>query len=54
MLRKCCSKSKSMGVWLEVEWAKKNENGWFRGTLESEKAYEGKSMFSLPKPQKAA
>ena len=25
----------------------KNENGWFRGTLESEKVYEGKSMFSL-------
>ena len=43
-----------MGVWLEVEWAKKNENGWFRGTLESEKAYEGKFMFSLAKPQKAA
>ena len=29
----------------------KNENGWFRGTLESEKVYEGKSMFSLPKRQ---
>ena len=27
----------------------KNENGWFRGTLESEKVYEGKSVFSLPK-----
>ena len=29
----------------------KIENGWFRGTLESEKVYEGKSMFSLPKRQ---
>lgn len=34
-----------------VKWAKKNENGWVRGTLESEKVYEGKSMFSLPKRQ---
>ena len=53
-LRKYCSKSKNMGLWLEVKWAKKkkkNENGWFRGTLESEKVYEGKSMFSFPKRQ---
>ena len=32
-----------------VKWARKNENGWFKGTLESEKVYEAKSMFSLPK-----
>ena len=29
----------------------KIENGWFRGTLESEKVYEGKFMFSLSKRQ---
>ena len=47
-----------MGLWLEVKWAKKKNkkkkkhgNGWFRGTLESEKVYEGKPMFSLPKRQ---
>ena len=34
-----------------VKWAKKIENGWFRGTLESEKVYEGKSMFSLSNRQ---
>ena len=39
-----------MGLWLEIEWAKKNENGWFKDTPESDKVYEGQSMFSLPKP----
>ena len=30
-LRKYCCKSKNMGLWLEVKWAKKNENGLVQG-----------------------
>lgn len=50
-LRKCCSKSKDMGLWLEVEWAKKHMNVWFSDDKESDNVYEGKSMFTLPKPR---
>ena len=39
-----------MGLWLEVEWAKKNMNGWFSSDRDSEGVYEGKTMFALPKP----
>ena len=50
-LRKCCSKSKDMGLWLEVEWAKKNMNAWLSDNGDSEAVYQGKSMFILPKPR---
>ena len=50
-LRKCCSKSKDMGLWLEVEWAKKSMNAWFSDNKDSEGVYQGKSMFILPKPR---
>ncbi|KAJ7358887.1 Adenylate cyclase type 10 [Desmophyllum pertusum] len=49
-LRKCCSRSKRMGLWLEVEWANKNMKEWFNDEKEAEKGYQGTSMFALPKP----
>ena len=42
-----------MGLWLEVEWANKNMKEWFndeKESEESEKVYQGTSMFTLPKP----
>jgi len=49
-LRKCCDKSKSIGMWLELEWANKNMKEWFEHGRESESVYQGTSMFALPKP----
>lgn len=49
-LRKCCAKSKAMGIWLEVEWANKNMKEWFEQGRESRNVYHGTSMFALPKP----
>ncbi|XP_078349307.1 adenylate cyclase type 10-like isoform X2 [Oculina patagonica] len=49
-LRKCCSKSKDMGLWLDVEWANKNMKEWFSDLRESGSVYQGTTMFALPKP----
>lgn len=50
-LRKCYSKSKDMGLWLEIEWAKKNMNFWFSTVKTTERVYHGQIMFTLPKPR---
>ncbi|XP_067031685.1 LOW QUALITY PROTEIN: adenylate cyclase type 10-like [Acropora muricata] len=50
-LRKCYSKSKDMGLWLEIEWAKKNMNFWFSTVKATERVYHGQTMFTLPKPR---
>lgn len=50
-LRKCCNKSKNLGLWLEVEWANKSFKEWFIGWKDTEGTYQGTSMFTLPKPK---